>query len=99
MRGTAQKTKRELKRAEGKVMSILAQRPTSVSANVGGNNVRFCNPADGRNIIIDADNIQYDMLRAALLAGKDVKVGYYDLGHDASNDMAKLCIDRVILQQ
>jgi hypothetical protein len=96
--GTAQKAKRELIWLEGKVLSITAQ-PPIVSANVGGKSVRFCHPVAGRDILIDADYVQYDLLRSALLAGKSVKVGVYDFGYDPPSGMAKLCIDRVFLQE
>jgi hypothetical protein len=39
------------------------------------------------------------MLRSALLAGKAVQVGVYDLGFHRPSGIQKLCIDRVILQE
>src|SRR5262245_28359931 len=96
--GTAQKAKqRELIWLEGKIMSITAQQPTTVWANVGGKSVRLCNPTDGRDILIKADYIHYDMLRSALLTGKRVQVGVYDLGFDPPSGIAKLCVDRVLM--
>jgi hypothetical protein len=97
--GTAQKAKRELIWVEGKIMSITAQQPTTVWANVGGKSVRLCHPTDGRDILINANYIHYDMLRSALMAGKSVKVGVYDLGYDPQSGIAKLCVDRILLQE
>ena len=63
--GTAQKAKRELIWVEGKIMSITVQQPTTVWANVGGKSVRLCHPTDGRDILINADYMHYDMFGAA----------------------------------
>jgi hypothetical protein len=95
----AQKGKRELIWVAGKVASITVQQPTTVWANVGGKSVRLCHPVDGRDIQINATYMHYDILRSALLAGKKVQVGVYDLGFDPQSGMAKLCVDRILLEQ
>jgi hypothetical protein len=84
---------------KGKVTSITAQLPQFTVANVGGSLVRFCNPTNGKDFAVNADNMHYDMLRSALLIGKSVEVGVTDFGSDPQSGSEKLCIDRVILRE
>jgi len=68
-------------------------------ATVGTTGVRFCYPTTGADFPITADNVHYDMLRSALLAGKTVEVGVYSFGLDPQAGAEKNCIDRVILRE
>jgi hypothetical protein len=83
----------------GKVISNIAQLPQFTVVTVETTGVRFCNPTTGVDFPITADNVHYDMLRSALLNGKNVEVGVYDFGPDPQAGAEKNCIDRVILRQ
>jgi hypothetical protein len=88
-----------LKWVTGKVVSIIAQLPQFTVATVGTTGVRFCYPISGADFPITADNVHYDMLRSALLAGKTVEVGVHNFGLDPQAGAEKNCIDRIILRE
>ncbi len=58
--------------------------------------VRFCDPTNGIDRVLNVDNVQYDLLKMAHAKGNSVQVGVYDFGKDPQSGIEKLCIDQVI---
>lgn len=79
----------------GKVTGFLAQVPDYTTVIVGGKILRFCDPKTGKDYAVTAGNLQYDLLKTAMLNNKDVEVGVQNLGADARSGSVKMCIDRV----
>jgi hypothetical protein len=80
----------------GTVTNITSQLPSYTVIIVSGRSVRFCDPETGVDYIFNADNAQFDLLKNALLHGKNVQVGVQNFGKDSSGS-DKLCIERVVL--
>ncbi len=80
----------------GSVTNITAQLAASTVAMVSGRGVRFCDPETGADYAVNADNVHFDLLKTALVHGKNVQVAVQNFGKDSAGS-EKLCIDRVIL--
>jgi|SRR5689334_10377485 len=80
----------------GTVTNIVAHVPSFTVAMVNGRGVRFCDPETGLDYQVTAGNVQFDMLKTALVHGKSVQIGVQNFGKDSAG-ADKLCIDRVVL--
>jgi len=89
----------------GKVTSITAHAlPKYTVAMVDGQLIRFCDPVSGADYAIKTSNVHYDLLKAALLNNRNVKVGVQNFGKSPltedeflGTESVRLCIDRVVL--
>jgi hypothetical protein len=80
----------------GTVTNIAAHVPSFTVVMVNGRGVRFCDPETGLDYQVTAGNVQFDMLKTALVHAKSVQIGVQNFGKD-SGGTDKLCIDRVVL--
>jgi len=80
----------------GTVTNIVAHVPTFTVVMVNGRGVRFCDPETGLDYQVSAGNVQFEMLKTALVHGKSVQIGVQNFGKDSAG-AEKLCIERVVL--
>jgi hypothetical protein len=80
----------------GTVTNIVAHVPTFTVVMVSGRGVRFCDPETGLDYQVSAGNVQFEMLKTALVHGKSVQIGVQNFGKDSAG-AEKLCIERVVL--
>jgi ribulose-5-phosphate 4-epimerase/fuculose-1-phosphate aldolase len=64
----------------GSVTHITAQLGNYTVVMVSGRGVRFCDPETGSDYAITADNVHFDLLKAALLHSKSVQVAVQNSG-------------------